>query len=63
MRQKETKYDRGTYAGQPTTTATAARIVFPTPYPSALYMAGAKSGKAKPAMDLKNETAARAAYR
>lgn len=49
-----------THAGQPTATANAARIVFPFPYPRAANIAGAKSGKPKPARDRKNETAARA---
>ena len=42
------------------TTAMAASIVFATPYPSASYIAGAKSGKPKPASDRKKVTAARA---
>ncbi len=40
--------------------ATAARIVSPFPKPRALYIAGAKSGKPKPATERRNETAARA---
>lgn len=38
-----------------------ARIVSPLPYPSALYIAGAKSGKQKPAIKRKNARAASAA--
>lgn len=40
--------------------ATAARIESPLPYPSALYIAGANSGKPKPAHDRQNVTAASA---
>lgn len=49
-----------TYAGQPKTIATTASIVSPLPKPSALYIEGAKSGKANPARDRRQFTAARA---
>lgn len=42
------------------TTANAARMVFPFPYPSALYIAGANSGKPKPASERRHDTAANA---
>ena len=42
------------------TMATTASILSPLPYPRALYIAGANSGKPNPAMDLRNVTAARA---
>lgn len=50
-----------TYAGTPTAMAKHARIVSPFPYPSALYIAGAKSGKQKPAIERKKARAASAA--
>ena len=43
------------------TIATAPRIESPTPYPSALYIVGANSGKPKPAHERRNVTAASAA--
>ena len=49
-----------TYAGQPIPIPQAARIVSPFPRPSALYIAGAKSGNPNPARDRKKEAAARA---
>ena len=49
-----------TYEGIPTTIAKHARIVSPLPYPSALYIAGANSGKPKPARERRNVTAASA---
>ena len=42
------------YAGMPITIAAHAKIVFPFPYPRALYIAGANSGKPKPAIERKN---------
>jgi len=42
--------------------ATTAKTVLPIPYPSALYMAGAKSGKPNPATERKQDTAASATY-
>ena len=56
------KLDCATYAGHPMAKAIAARIVFPTPYPSFLYMAGAKRGKLNPAIERRKETAASAKY-
>lgn len=50
----------GTYAGQPMTIATIARIVSPLPKPRAEYIAGANRGNPKPANDRRNETAANA---
>lgn len=52
-----------TYAGQPITMATTARIVSPFPYPSALYIAGANRGNPKPAIDRRHAAAARAEYK
>ena len=49
-----------TYAGHPNIIARHARIVFPFPYPSLLYMAGANRGKPKPASDRRHEVAASA---
>jgi hypothetical protein len=49
-----------TYIGQPKTIAMTARTVQPTPYPSFPNIAGAKSGKAKPAMERRNVTEAKA---
>lgn len=51
---------RVTHAGHPTTIATQARMVFPFPYPSAAYIAGAKSGNPKPHIERRKATAARA---
>jgi len=51
-----------TYAGQPMTIATTAKIVSPFPNPSASYIAGANKGNPKPASVRKQETAARAEY-
>jgi hypothetical protein len=47
-------------AGQPTTIENPASRVEPPPYPRALYIAGAKSGKPKPAKERKHDTAANA---
>lgn len=49
-----------THAGQPKAIANAARIVQPLPYPNLAYMAGAKSGKPKPARERRQDTAASA---
>lgn len=43
------------------TIATAPRIESPLPYPSALYIVGANSGKPNPAHERRNVTAASAA--
>ena len=51
-----------TYAGHPMASARAANIVSALPYPRALYMAGAKRGKPKPARLRKQDTAAMAGY-
>lgn len=51
-----------TYAGQPTTIATTAKIVSPFPNLSALYISGANKGNPKPASDRKKEMVARAKY-
>lgn len=51
-----------TYAGQPITIATTARIVSPFPNPSALYIAGANRGNPKPASDRRHATAASAEH-
>lgn len=45
-------------AGHPRTMATTARIVSPFPYPSLLYMDGAKRGNPNPARERRHETAA-----
>ena len=49
-----------TYEGTPTAMAKHARIVSPLPYPSALYIAGANSGKPNPASERRKVAAARA---
>ena len=49
-----------THAGQPKPIARQASTVFPFPYPSFSYKGGANSGKPKPAIDRRNDTAARA---
>lgn len=49
-----------TYAGQPMTMATAPKMESPLPYPRALYIVGANSGKPNPAQDRRNVTAAKA---
>ena len=54
------KMGLGTHAGHPTAMANAARMVSPFPYPSALYMGGAKSGKPNPVTDRRKFAAARA---
>ena len=51
---------RCTYEGTPTAMAKHARIVSPLPYPSALYIAGANSGKPNPASERRKVAAARA---
>ena len=51
--------DGETHAGHPMATATENNTVFPLPYPSDLYIAGAKRGKPNPASDLSVPTAAR----
>ena len=51
-----------TYAGHPTTIAKIAKTVSPFPYPRALYIAGANSGKPNPASERKHETAASAKF-
>lgn len=48
------------YAGHPITAPTIASTVLPHPYPKALYIAGAKSGKPNPAQERRQVTAARA---
>ena len=49
-----TRLNPTTYAGQPTKIATNASKVSPHPTPRAAYIAGANSGKPKPAMERKN---------
>ena len=49
-----------TYAGHPTTIDTPARSVFPHPYPSLPYIAGANSGNPKPANERRKIVAASA---
>lgn len=52
--------EEGAHAGHPIAIATAARMESPTPYPSALYMLGAKSGNPNPQKDRTHVIAARA---
>ena len=54
------KDNRSTYAGHPKVMATAARILFPFPYPKSLYMTGANSGNPNPARERRHDTAASA---
>lgn len=49
-----------THAGHPSPMERQAKIVFPRPYPSLWNIAGANSGKPKPASERRKETAARA---
>jgi hypothetical protein len=49
-----------TYAGHPNMIARLARTVFPFPYPSLSYIAGANRGNPKPASDRRHEVAASA---
>lgn len=50
-----------TYAGQPITIPSMARIVSPFPYPSFIYIDGANNGNPNPQRDRRKDTAASAA--